>query len=166
MAEPGSRLNYSDWLLAALWALIISAHVTAPLLLRGHRTLDARLLIAAIWLVGPMVAALICFWLVKNWFRNKPRSARFAALFVALASSTAAFTGLPFVLHYRLYYSKWHGATFELEWLIQQLFTTANALYLFGASGLYKMVTPLSVAALMGICWFATRSARGLQSGN
>lgn len=141
------------------WAILMGASAGLGLWFREWQTADRVAAVAALFAAGGVVGFVPALALAKLVAGKKPRTAAFAATFLALSIATIGFTSAIYVLIYRSYYATWHADAFTITWMFQQVFTTAGALGQFAVMGL-GLFFPLGFAALIVASLVFSRASR------
>lgn len=141
------------------WAALMGASAALGLWLRAWETQDRIVAVVALFAAGGALGFVPGLLLARLVAGHKPRSAAFAAVFLALSLATIGFTAAIYVLVYRSYYAAWHADALTVTWVFQQVFTTLGALGQFAVLGL-RLYFPLGFAALVAAGLLFSRPPR------
>jgi hypothetical protein len=165
MINPERRWQYTlsgGWYMAGgalVWGLAMALSGMAGLYLRNGLNIDHLWQIAALFFAGGVTAWFPALILARFLSFNTPLQTRFSACFLFLSLTTFAMTALIFALQYRIFYSQWHAPLLTRIWILQQIFTTAAAIYQFAVLGL-RLYLPLGVIVLIGTSFALARRMR------
>lgn len=155
---PLARLLTRMVVLALMWGCAM-ALVAFSRLFADDRALDARMAsTVAIFFAGGVIGALAAFPAAVILVLKRPQKrARFAAMVISLTVGTVGFTGFLFYLHFNRYYAAWHADPFTGEWVWQTLITGAQAVYIFGVTGL-PLLFPAGIPLLFAAALIFSRT--------
>ncbi|MDP3899347.1 MAG: hypothetical protein Q8Q62_21945 [Mesorhizobium sp.] len=140
------------------WGMALGLSAVLTLLLEGWVAIDNIGRVGALYAAGGVIAFPPGLYLARLLSRARPDTA-FTAAFFCFAVASIGATSLLFAMHYRLYYSTWHGGPFSIEWYFQFFFTTLAALYQFLVLGM-RLFVPFGLLALFAVSLWHTRAKR------
>lgn len=154
-AMPGWR----PALLGSLaWGLAMAASAAFCLWSEARAATAVTPTLLIVFATGGFIAWAPAVTLARMIGPRRPEQ-RFAALFIALTVATLAVTGMIYALHFRYYFSQWHGAFLTLRWAFEFGFTVAAALYQFAVLG-FRLYFPLGLVALFAAAFWHARRPR------
>ncbi len=146
-------------LFAPCYAAAVAGAVALHLVWREQAVNTRVTAVLILFALGALIAGFLSWLMAAMVAGNRPVSARFAAMMVLLAVSTAGLTAFLFFLQFRVYYAQWHASELTLLWLYQLAFTGASAVYIFMSSGL-RMLLPFGLPVLFGAAYLFARRQR------
>ncbi len=162
---PGSRFSACRpparlWLIGAIvWGLAMAGCFALSVHLVGRSGGSNASLLALIYGVGGTIAWLIALPFIRFASHARQRETRLAAWFLFLGMATIAVTAGLFALQYRIFYAQWHAPFPARVWFLQQIFTTASALYQFAVLGLRHFL-PFAFILLFAVSLSMSRRSR------
>lgn len=167
-ARPGilrrglRRLRRGFWpavLFAPAYSGAVAGAVTLHFVWREQAFNVRAVAVLVLFALGALTAGFLSWLCAAMIAGHRPLSARFAAMLISLAVSTAGLTAFLFFLQFRVYYAQWHSSELTLLWLYQLAFTGASAVYIFMSSGL-RLLLPFGLPVLFTAAWLFARRPR------
>ncbi|WP_230171740.1 hypothetical protein [Rhizobium sp. CECT 9324] len=141
-SRPVSRFSASRppatlWFFGAIaWGLAMAGCFTLSVHLLGRSGGSHQPLLAFIYGAGGALAWLTALPIIRVAAFGRQSETVLAAWFLFLGMGTIAVTAGLFALQYRIFYAQWHAPFLSRVWFLQQIFTSASALYQFAVLGL------------------------------
>ncbi|MCC2112045.1 MAG: hypothetical protein KDJ16_08440 [Hyphomicrobiales bacterium] len=134
---------------ATAYGAALTAAVALDIALLGHAFGGRVASVIALFGAAGLVAGFLA-WPVAEFVvgRQRPATARFAAMVVGLAFLTPGIAALIYFLQYRTYFAAFHDEAFTIIWVYQVLFTGAAAAFQFAVAGL-RLLTPFGLVVLI-----------------
>ncbi|UJW76865.1 hypothetical protein IM739_13750 [Rhizobium sp. SL42] len=144
---------------AIVWGLAMAGCFALSVHLIGRAGGSNPPLLALVYGCGGALAWLIALPFIRFASHGRLRETRLAAWFLFLGMGTIAVTAGLFALQYRLFYAQWHAPFPSRVWFLQQIFTTASALYQFAVLGLRHFL-PFAFVLLFAVSLLMSRRSR------
>ncbi len=144
---------------AVVWGLVCGASAAFGLTMRDQLSPGHAPMIVGLFALGGFMALPPAAYIARFASGRRGRTARFAALFVAVAVATVGLTAALFTVPQYVYYAQWHEPALSKVWFIQLAFTAAGAFYQFAIIGL-RLYFPVALGGLFAIAWALARSSR------
>jgi len=145
---------------APVYAVLVAGVVALSIVWREIGWTHRALVVLATFAAGGALAGVLAVPVAAFVAGHRPRSARFAAMFVALTGLTACAVLLIFLIDFRLLDADFWSDFPDPFWLVELAFTVATAAYTLTASGL-PLLLPHGLLLLFGAAWWFARRPRG-----
>lgn len=134
---------------SAVHAVALAAIVVATYALREVDFTPRANRVFATFFIGGALGGLLAWTAAAVLIADRPATARFAGMLVALAAATPVGCTAIYFLEYRRYYADFHDGILSLGYLVHLVFTMAGSAFTFAASGL-PLILPWGLLPLFG----------------